>query len=268
VLLVSEKESTTSILSESLESFGLESSHVSNHQAAIESLNEAQANGNAFGIVLIDGDCKTSSVKALLDRIHQEQRYHEIRTLLLSGSLAGNKQEQTLVVDASVHKPVSQSQLLNANNNLVTAVPCRKTVQFQTPRRKTASTRKILIAEDNDINQIVTTKVLANAGYSCDVADNGKMALDALASQEYDLVLMDCQMPEMDGFEATREFRQREATSGVQTRPLPIIALTANAMGGDRERCLEAGMTDYLSKPIDPAKLVDLIDQYLEEAKQ
>jgi len=79
---------------------------------------------------------------------------------------------------------------------------------------------------------------------------------------------MDCQMPEMDGFEATREFRQREATSGLKMRPLPIIALTANAMGGDRERCLDAGMTDYLSKPIDPARLIDLIEQYLEDAKQ
>jgi CheY-like chemotaxis protein len=167
-----------------------------------------------------------------------------------------------------VHKPVSQSQLLNAIINLVTKLPDRKTVQFQTPRKKIISTRKILIAEDNDINQIVTTKVLANAGYSCDVADNGQKALDALASQEYDLVLMDCQMPEMDGFEATRHFRQKEAAAGLQTCPLPIIALTANAMGGDRERCLAAGMTDYLSKPIDPVKLVDLIEQYLEEAKQ
>jgi len=182
--------------------------------------------------------------------------------------LAGKKQDQTLLVDALIHKPVSQSQFLNAILNLVTTLPSRKTEQFSVPRRKASSNRKILIAEDNDINQIVTTKVLANAGYACDVADNGKKALEALSNQAYDLVLMDCQMPEMDGFEATREFRQREATSGLKMRPLPIIALTANAMGGDRERCLDAGMTDYLSKPIDPARLIDLIEQYLEDAKQ
>ena len=266
VLLFSEKESTTSILSESLASFGLHSRHFSNHQTALEALDVGQVGGRPFGMVIIDGDCKSASVKALLDRIHKESRYHDVRTLLLS-SVAGKRQDQGLLVDTSVHKPVSQSQLLNAILNLVTTLPSRKTEQFNVPRRKASSNRKILIAEDNDINQIVTTKVLANAGYSCDVADNGKKALDALSSQAYDLVLMDCQMPEMDGFEATREFRQREATSGRQTSPLPIIALTANAMGGDRERCLEAGMTDYLSKPIDPAKLVDLIEQYLEEAK-
>jgi CheY-like chemotaxis protein len=76
---------------------------------------------------------------------------------------------------------------------------------------------------------------------------------------------MDCQMPELDGFEATRRFRSQEGAVATQARPIPIIALTANAMTGDRERCLEAGMTDYLTKPIDPVKLIDLIQQYLDE---
>ena len=123
------------------------------------------------------------------------------------------------------------------------------------------------MAEDNDINQVVTTKVLAKAGFACDVVENGAQALEALSKSAYDLVLMDCQMPEMDGFEATRRFREHETTVATASRPLPIIALTANAMGGDRERCLDAGMTDYLSKPIDPFKLIDLIEQYLDEAR-
>jgi two-component system sensor histidine kinase/response regulator len=268
VLLLCEKETTTSVLSESLASFGLESISKRDYQAALEALDVGQVGGRPIGVVIIDGDCKSASVKALVDRIQHEPRYHDVRTLLLSSGQGNKKQDQALLVDSLVHKPVSQSQLLNAILNLMTTLPSRETEQFSVPRRKAVSNRKILIAEDNDINQIVTTKVLANAGYACDVADNGKKALEALSNQAYDLVLMDCQMPEMDGFEATREFRQREATSGLQTRPLPIIALTANAMGGDRERCLEAGMTDYLSKPIDPHRLIDLIDQYLEDAKQ
>src|SRR5205823_1856340 len=120
----------------------------------------------------------------------------------------------------------------------------------------------------NDINQVVTTKVLASVGYECEIAENGEQALQALSQANYDLVLMDCQMPEMDGFEATRRFRQREAANANQVARVPIIALTANALTGDRDRCLNAGMTDYISKPIDPVKLIDMIEHYLEEAKK
>jgi CheY-like chemotaxis protein len=126
------------------------------------------------------------------------------------------------------------------------------------------------VAEDNDINQIVTQQVLAKAGYSCDLVANGKEALAALAENDYDIVLMDCQMPEMDGLEATRLYRQQqqqEPASG-STRQVPIIALTANAMQGDRERCTDAGMTDYLSKPINPLKLIEKIQAYLKQAME
>jgi signal transduction histidine kinase len=128
--------------------------------------------------------------------------------------------------------------------------------------------RKILIAEDNEINQIVTTKVLTTAGFQCEVAENGLQALEALERATYDLVLMDCQMPEMDGFEATRRIREREGGETDAARRMPVIALTANAINGDRQRCLEAGMTDYLSKPIDPSKLISLVEQYLNELDQ
>jgi signal transduction histidine kinase len=126
---------------------------------------------------------------------------------------------------------------------------------------------RILIAEDNEINQIVTTEVLSKVGFTCDVVANGKQALEALHEKSYDLILMDCQMPEMDGFEATRQYRLNEQAMGSQgRRRLPIIALTANALAGDRERCLDAGMSDYLTKPIDPVTLIDLIYKYLDEA--
>lgn len=126
--------------------------------------------------------------------------------------------------------------------------------------------RKVLIAEDNETNQMLAQKTLSKAGFQCDIVTNGAEALRALESHEYNLVLMDCQMPEMDGFEASRRYRQREQQSG--TAPLPILALTANAMQGDRERCLEAGMTDYLSKPVNPVKLVDLIERLLDDLEK
>jgi PAS domain S-box-containing protein len=117
---------------------------------------------------------------------------------------------------------------------------------------------RILVADDNEINQMVAVEMLRSAGWDAAVANNGRQAAEAVASGEFDLVLMDCQMPEMDGYEATRLLRQQEAAGAVLRRgggPLPIIALTARAVLGDRQICLDAGMTDYVTKPINPAAL-------------
>jgi len=120
---------------------------------------------------------------------------------------------------------------------------------------------RVLIVEDNLVNLNVARKMLLRLGLNCDVARDGLQALEACDSASYDLLLMDCQMPRMDGYEATRAIRLREATRGVA--PVPIIAMTANAMEGDRERCLDAGMDDYLSKPLMPATLRMMLCQWL-----
>ena len=114
---------------------------------------------------------------------------------------------------------------------------------------------RVLLAEDNIVNQKIAAQVLFKAGCVLDVVENGKDAIEALESKPYDVILMDCQMPVMDGFTATELIR----ASGELWNSTPIIAVTANAMSGDRERCLAAGMNDYLAKPIKPAKLVEVI---------
>jgi len=265
-LLLTENPATAEILSETLIALGLQVQHARDSETTLEKMRQAANSSDPLGVVLIDEDCRACSIKALLNRIQEEAGANRPRTLLLSSSLNQPTRDNELLVDGYVRKPVSQSQLRDAILHVVADGATRETIRFRTLHKQSRSTRKILIAEDNDINQMVTTKVLTTAGYECEVAENGQKALDALSQAPYDLVLMDCQMPQMDGFEATRQFRAREAAASVQTR-VPIIALTANALGGDRERCLEAGMTDYLSKPIDPLKLIDLIDQYLEKAK-
>jgi CheY-like chemotaxis protein/HPt (histidine-containing phosphotransfer) domain-containing protein len=118
---------------------------------------------------------------------------------------------------------------------------------------------RILLAEDNEVNQRVAVRMLEKLGFRVDVAANGRQALEALDAMNYDLVLMDCQMPEMDGFEATRALRLKEGGG----RRTPVVAMTANAMEGDRERCLEAGMDGYLPKPVRPDELADAVGQWL-----
>ncbi|MGA9118585.1 MAG: response regulator [Bacteroidota bacterium] len=119
----------------------------------------------------------------------------------------------------------------------------------------------ILLVEDNPTNQFVASKLLEKFGYHVDTATNGLEAIRALGTTAYDLVLMDCQMPELDGLEATR--RIRDGSASILNPAVPIIAMTANAMQGDREQCMEAGMSDYITKPVDPALLLKLLKQWL-----
>jgi CheY-like chemotaxis protein len=119
---------------------------------------------------------------------------------------------------------------------------------------------KILVADDISANQMLSLKLLENLGYTGVAVSNGKEALDALELRPYDLVLMDCQMPEMDGFEATKRIR---GSADAAVRSIPIVALTANAMEGDRKKCLDAGMNDYLSKPLKKDPLREVLQKWL-----
>jgi CheY-like chemotaxis protein len=187
--------------------------------------------------------------------------------MTLMGERGDGKRFQDIGFDAYLTKPVKQSQLydcLAAVTGLQKEAPADQAKAIVT-RHSLADDKKrkvrILLAEDNIINTKVALHILERFGYNADAVPNGKEAIKALETASYDLVLMDCQMPEMDGYEATGEIRNPE--SKVLDHKVPIIAMTAHAMKGDREKCLEAGMDDYLSKPVNPQTLSDILEKWL-----
>jgi hypothetical protein len=123
---------------------------------------------------------------------------------------------------------------------------------------------RILVAEDNPVNQQITRAILEKAGFTVNIASDGAEVLDAIKTAEYDLVIMDVQMPRLDGYHATREIRNLDA----EVRTIPILAMTANAMIGDRERCLECGMDDYVSKPVHAAEILSKVGALLSKANR
>lgn len=188
------------------------------------------------------------------------------RTIMLSSvSTQGDALRcNSLGINRHILKPAKAQELYRAicemRSPLVSEAPRQSGPYFRAGNGPEAGSLrlKILLAEDNIINQRVAQRVLEKAGHSVVVVDNGKLALEALDRQTFDLVLMDVQMPEMDGFEATEAIREREEWS---VQRMPIIALTAHAMSGDRERCLAHGMDAYVQKPIDSADLFSSIDR-------
>jgi CheY-like chemotaxis protein len=159
-------------------------------------------------------------------------------------------------------KPVRESHLVTCLKGLLSGA--RPLPVESTPASLPAAKASglVLVAEDNTVNQKVARLLISKIGYQVEVVSNGREALDALRSREFDLVLMDCQMPEMDGFEATRHIREHFAPE----RGPVIIALTANAMEGEREKCLAVGMDDYLSKPMKPEQLKEMLSHWMSQA--
>jgi two-component system, sensor histidine kinase and response regulator len=188
--------------------------------------------------------------------------------LALHGVRGDARRMRRIGFDAYLSKPVKESQLFECLASLLGATPTESDAtdrgRLFVTRHSLAEARRrraaVLLAEDNQVNRRVAVKLLEKFGYPVHAVTNGHQALEAFETGDYDLILMDCQMPEMDGFEATMEIRRRETARGLP--PIAIVAMTAHAMKGDRERCLAAGMDDYIAKPVKPETLEEVVARW------
>jgi PAS domain S-box-containing protein len=276
VLAVDDNDTQREVLREQVASWGLEAATAPDGEHALRALTEAAARATPFRIALVDNDMPGMDGFELAAAVKSDSRISDTVLMILLSVEAKFEPNQLRAMGFAGHmtKPVRQSQIFDAIMNAIAAAkhdpsPVMPVTGSSTAVREHTSPyagARVLLAEDNEINQIVAREMLIKCGYCCDIVGDGQKAVDAMQREEYDLILMDCQMPVKDGFDATREIRRLERNNqlaGQSGRRIPIVALTANAMKGAREKCLEAGMDGYASKPINPKELLRTIERML-----
>jgi two-component system, sensor histidine kinase and response regulator len=268
ILVVDDNRTSCDILERYLQQYQLDCRCTTDPESAVSILSEANLD-QPFDVVLIDMAMPTLDGFHLARRIRQNDSGTDLPILILSSM--NTDEEDILITDNTVNgyltKPVRQSQLIEKIGHVINE-PARP--KAETPRANTKSggqeptfVASILLAEDNEINQLVAVEHLEDLGCRVTVAVNGRDAVKAVDESAFDLVFMDCQMPEMDGFEATKTIRANEQSTG---QHVPIVALTAHALADDRQKCLDAGMDDYLSKPFKTEQLHETLSRHLAAA--
>jgi CheY-like chemotaxis protein len=264
VLLVDDNATNRRILQETLTGWHMRPSAAEGGGVALAELKRAAGCGQPYPLVLVDAQMPDVDGFTLIERMKQDPELRQATVMMLSSAdLPGDTARcRALGIAVYVVKPVKQSDLLDA---VLTALGPRAAAMPDAPALSEAQTPPgrtlhVLLAEDNAVNQRLVVRLLEKRGHVVRVAENGRQVLAALAGTAFDLVLMDVQMPEMDGLETTAAIRAREQDTETH---LPIVALTAHVMKGDAERCLAAGMDSYISKPIQTAALFAVIDKVL-----
>jgi CheY-like chemotaxis protein len=259
VLVVDDNATNRRILEETLRSWGLKPALAASGAAALEALEAAAQAGRAFGLAIIDSQMPEMDGLTLARKIAHDPKLRGLRLILLTSSgFHGETGKRLPGVVAQLTKPVKQSDLFNVLVRVIEQ-PAAELAAAGTSKKPARAERRlrVLLAEDNVVNRELALELLRERGHRVTTAANGREALERLQKATFDVVLMDVQMPEMDGLAATRAVREQEKRSGTH---VPIIAMTAHAMKGDRERCLEAGMDGYVAKPIQPEELLTALE--------
>ncbi len=282
VLVVDDNETNRKILHEQVASWGMAGDSVEDGQRALEMLREAAGRGEPYDSAILDMEMPGMDGLELARRIKEDPSISSTRLMMMSsvGRHGEAEEARRTGIEAYLTKPVRQSRLYDTITTIMATpegdAPTREEEKRLVAHHglKEASARShahVLVAEDNAVNQKVAVKMLERLGYRADVAANGLEAVEALSRIPYSAVLMDVQMPEMDGYEATMAIRRREYAEAQQGEThrrggvvrTPIIAMTANAMQGDREKTLEAGMDDYVTKPVKPEELATALERWI-----
>ncbi len=262
ILAVDDNAMNRRILKEMISAWDMEITVVDCAEAAISELEEAQNIGTPYFLLISDVNMPEIDGFSLVSEIRERKEFEKLKVIMLTSAAQEVHTEQVrdLDIEASMTKPIRQSMLFNAIARVilgrdVTEVDPRAASSLRDLGRYQRSLR-ILLAEDNALNQRLAAVNLESWGHKVTVAANGEETLEAVKKEDFDLLLLDVQMPKINGYEVTRIIREEEASGGGH---LPIISLTANALKGDRERCLDAGMDGYVSKPIRWRQLIEAI---------
>ena len=263
VLIVDDNRTNRLILEELLTQWGCRASSAVGGPEALASMAEAVSRREPFEVLLLDWMMPGMDGPELAEAVRRDPGLVGVRMLMLtSGGSDDPRRFRELGIGGCLSKPIRHSELFNALFDLLEPAGARLSIDvpaLEEVRPKPAGRRlRVLLAEDHSINQVVATRMLEDQGHEVTVVGDGRAAVEAAESRTFDVILMDVQMPEMDGFEALRAIRSREQDSGLR---VPIVALTAHAMAGDRERCLGSGFDDYLTKPIQASTLRDALDR-------
>jgi two-component system sensor histidine kinase/response regulator len=274
LLIVDDNETNRTILGHYITSWGMRYSSAESGAQALTMLREAIADHDPYNLAVVDMQMPEMDGLMLAEKIKADALTGTTRLIIMT-SLGRREDEATskkASIEAFINKPIKQSELFDCLAVVVSGVQdkgleqreqflIQQSAKAVLSNRKAQKQARILIAEDNIVNRQVALLQLQSLGYTVDTVANGLQVLEALSVTDYDAVLMDCQMPEMDGYEATAEIRRREG----EDRHTPVIALTANALQGDQEKCLAAGMDDYLSKPVKAEALETILEKWIKD---
>ncbi|MCA9010068.1 MAG: response regulator, partial [Planctomycetaceae bacterium] len=269
VLIVDDNATNRRILFSILHNWGMQPVVAESASEALSILRQAQAGGQPFHLVISDVNMPDVDGFMLARQMRDDAGLRLTPVIMLtSGGRAGDAlKRRDLMIAASLMKPVKQSELFDVILGVIGTVslPEKRIQPISVDQPDPSNPLKILLAEDNLMNQKLATGILSKQGHHITIANNGLEAVEACRTECFDVILMDVQMPVMDGFAATAAIRTFEEKAGVRT---PIIAMTAHALKGDRERCLEAGMDEYLSKPIRSRQLTEILKSVVQECVQ